>query len=232
MNRSGILEMERELSRRSFFGLIARGLGAAAALDRISPRMQAALRTRRPDTVRALKVYSTIGNLVIPVDDDPGWATFDPGISEYGLNVYVKQIFLANNQIAFDGFLDTLNNVDDVPAILGYDTRFLLMNPAAQNKYLTDIVTGNYENDGYQDILNLAINASVVSAKTTYFSNYPRHLATPGAEFQVLAPSKVRTGWDLMGLKGPVGPAEEKALRDKYFNAEEVPGIDTRNPWI
>jgi hypothetical protein len=35
-----------------------------------------------------------------------------------------------------------------------------------------------------------------------------------------------------MGLKGPVGQAEETALRAKFKNAPEVPGIDTRNPYI
>src|SRR4051794_34738361 len=106
MNREGLIEMERELSRRSFFGLFGKGLVVAAAIDKMGPSLNAALRTRRPDTAHALKVYSAIGNLTIPVDQDPGWSTFDPGISTYGFNTFVRQIFLANNDIAFDAFQD------------------------------------------------------------------------------------------------------------------------------
>ena len=232
MNRQGLLEMEREFSRRSFFGLLAKGLIVGAALEKMNPPLQPAVRTRRPDSALALQVYSAIGNLTVPVDQDPGWATFDPAISIYGMNTFVFQIFLANNTIAFDAFQDCLIFMDSVPVSLGVNTNFLDMNPSQQNQYVTDILAGNYNNDGWQDILNLAVNASVVSAKTTFYSNYPRHLANYGAEFQVLAPSNVRTGWDQMGLKGPVGQAEETALRAKFKNAPEVPGIDTRNPYI
>jgi hypothetical protein len=232
MHRDGLLEMEREFSRRSFFGLLARGLVVGAALEKISPPLQAALRTRRPDTAHAIQVYSAIGNLTIPTDQDPGWATFDPGISNYGFNTFVYQIFLANNNIAFDAYQDCLIFMDSTPVTLGYNTNFLAMGVDQQNQYLTDILAGNYYNDGWQDILNLAVNASVVSAKTTFYSNYPRHLANYGAEFQVIAPSAVKTGWDQMGLKGPVLQAEETALRAKFSGIQEIPGVDTSNPYI
>ena len=48
MNRQGLLEMEREFSRRSFFGLLAKGLIVGAALDKMKPPLQAAVRTRGP----------------------------------------------------------------------------------------------------------------------------------------------------------------------------------------
>jgi hypothetical protein len=35
-----------------------------------------------------------------------------------------------------------------------------------------------------------------------------------------------------MGLKGPVGPEEEKALRDRYTGIKEIPGVDLSNPYI
>jgi len=232
MNRQGLLEMEREFSRRSFFGLLAKWLIVGAALDKMKPPLQAAVRTRRPDAALALKVYGAIANLTVPVDQDPGWATFEPEISIYGMNTFVFQIFLANNTIAFDAFQDCLVFMDSVPVTLGVNTNFLDMNPSQQNQYVTDILAGNYNNDGWQDILNLAVNASVVSAKTTFYSNYPRHLANYGAEFQVPAPSNVRTGWVQMGLKGPVGQAEEATLRARFKDIQEVAGIDTRNPYI
>lgn len=233
MNPKGLLEMEREFSRRGFFGLLAKGLTVAAAIEKLGPRLDAAIRTKRPDTAHALQVYGAIGNRTIPVDPDPGWATFDPGISQYGLSVFVFQVFLANNNIAFDAFQDCLIFMDSVPATLGVNTTFLGMGPVQQDQYITDILSGNYDSDGWQDILNLALNASIVSAKTLFYSNYPRHLAVPGAEFQVLAPSTVgRTGWDQMGLKGPVGPAEEVALRSRFSGITELPGVDTKNPYI
>jgi hypothetical protein len=232
MHRQGLLEMEREFSRRSFFGLLAKGLVVGAALDKLTPPVQAAIRTRRPDTSHALQVYKAIGNLTIPTDQDPGWASFDPGISLYGLNTYVYQIFLANNNIAFDAYQDCLIYMDTTPVTLGYNTNFLNMGLDQQSQYLTDILAGNYDGDGWQDILSLAVNASVVSAKTTFYSNYPNHLADYSAEFQVIAPAPARTGWLQMGLKGPVGPVEEAALRSKYFDSEEVMGVDTRNPYI
>lgn len=232
MNRQGLLEMERELSRRRFFGLISKGLAVGAALDRIKDPLEAAIRTPRPDAAHALKVYSAIGNLTIPVDQDPGWATFEPGISNYGMNTFVYQILLANNQIAFDAYQGCLIKMDSVPVTLGYNTNFLNMGLDQQNQYLTDILVGNFDADGWQDILNLAANASVVSAKTTFYSNFPNHLANPEAEYQVPAPSTLRTGWAQMGLKGPVGPEEEAALRKQHLGAQEILGIDTRNPYI
>jgi len=231
VNRKGLLEMEREFSRRGFFGLLAKGLVVGAALEKIPAPLEAALRTRRPDTAHALQVYTAIARLTVPTDQDPGWATFDPAISLYGFNTFVYQIFLANNNIAFDAFQDCLIYMDGVPATLGYNTTFLAMGIDQQNQFLTDILAGNYENDGWQDILNLAVNASVVSAKTTFYSNFPNHLAKYGAEYQSF-PSSPATGFVQMGLKGPVGAAEETALRAQFFDSEEIPGVDLSNPYI
>ncbi len=232
MNCESLLEMEREFSRRGFFGLFGKGLVVAAAFDQLGPKANAAIRTQRPDTAKALAVYSALGNIVIPVDEDPGWATFDPGISAYGLNTFVYQIFLANNNIAFDAFLDTLVFLDSFPVTRGTNTNFLRMPFAQQTQYLTDILSGNFEADGWQEILNLAVNASVVSAKTLFYSNYPRHLAVPGVDIQVPINPAVRTGWAQMGLKGPVGATEEAALRERFTGIKELPGVDTRNRWI
>lgn len=230
--RQGLTEMEREFSRRSFFGLLTKGVVVAAAMDKLGSRLDAAVRTPPPDTAHALKVYSAIGNLTIPVDQDPGWSTFDPAISIYGMNTFVNQIFLANNNIAFSAYQDCLIFMDSVPVSVGLNTNFLSMGFTEQNQYLTDILAGNYDTDGWQDILNLAVNASVVSAKTTFYSNYPNHLAIPGAEYQTLPPPTVRTGFYQMGLKGPVGPVEEAALRARFTGIQELPGVDTSNPYI
>lgn len=231
-HREGLLQMQKELSRRGFFGLVVKGVGVAAAIAAVAPNAAAAIRTRRPDTATALKVYSAIGNLTVPVDQDPGWATFDPGISQYGFNTFIYQVFLGNNNIAFDAFQDCLVYMDSVPPTLGYNTNFLNMGIYQQEQYLTDILSGNYNQDGWQAILSLAVNASVVSAKTLFYSNYPNHLAAPNSEYQNPFASGLVTGWVQMGLKGPVSAAEETALRKKYTGIQELPGVDTSNPYI
>jgi hypothetical protein len=101
-----------------------------------------------------------------------------------------------------------------------------------QEQYLTDILSGNYDQDGWQAILSLAVNASVVSAKCLFYSNYPNHLATPNSEFQNPFSGGLATGWVQMGLKGPVGQAEEIALRTQYSNVQIVLGPDFSNPYI
>ena len=111
-------------------------------------------------------------------------------------------------------------------------SQFLQMSPAAQDKYFGDILTGQFENDGFGDPLGFASGLSLISTKATFFSNYPNHRAVPGAEFQVRIKGNVKTGWDIMGLRGPVGPQEEAQLRAKYFDAEELPGVDPTNIWI
>ena len=45
-------------------------------------------------------------------------------------------------------------------------------------------------------------------------------------------PSPVKTGWDIMGYKGPVGPQEESELRAKFFDTEELPGVDPDDIYI
>lgn len=224
--RASLVEMEREISRRSFFRTLVKGAGIASAFDRFGPKLFAA-ETRLP-----YLVYSAIGNVVIPVDEDPGWATFEPGITTFGVDVFVRQVLLGGNFLAFLGFLNSLAAINEVPVQTTYGPRFLSMTTAAQNKYFSDMLTGQFENDGLQDILGFASGLALISTKGVFFSNYPKHQAIPGAEFQVRPPSAVKTGWDIMRLRGPVGPEEEKALRTRYFDSEELPGVDPNNPYI
>jgi hypothetical protein len=232
MRGQKLLVLEREVSRRAFLNTLIRTGGIAAALPTLQKHLWA-INHPTPDQVKsALAVVSAIGNLVVPEDQDPGWLTFDPGITRYTYDVFLRQIFLNGNGDAADAFVEALNHVNDVPAQLSYNLPFLQMSLDAQQKYLTDVLTGQFENDGWQDVLNIAMALTLVAAKSVFFSNYPRHLAQADAEFQVLPPSPVKTGWDIMGLKGPVGPAEEKALRNKAQGAQEIAGIDWRNPYI
>jgi hypothetical protein len=80
-------------------------------------------------------------------------------------------------------------------------------------------------------VLTVGAFFCLLSARAVFFSNYPKHLALD-SEFQIYPPSNIRTGFDISGFKGPVGPDEEAALRKKYFDAPTIPGIDFSNPWI
>jgi len=225
--RASLAEVEREVSRRAFFSTLVKATGLTLAFDRFGPRL---FGQAPPDL--PYQVYSALGKLVIPIDEDPGWGTFEPGITRYGVDVFVRQVLLGGNFLAFLGFLNSLAAINEVPVLASYGPRFLNMTTAAQDKYFSDMLTGQFENDGYQDILGFASGLTLISTKGVFFSNYPRHQAIPNAEFQVRPPSPIKTGWDIMKLKGPVGPAEEKALRDRYFEAEEVPGVDPTNKYI
>ena len=231
--RGALQEVEKEVSRRAFLKKVIKGAAAATALDRFGAKLFGAEIARQADGFNPAAVFSAAGNLVIPVDEDPGWATFEPEITQYGMNVTALQLFLGGNRLAFQGFLGTLVAFNEMPPAIGYAPMpFLQMTESAQAKYFADALTGQFENDGVQDLLGVAAFLSLASTKATFFSNFPRHLATPGAEFQILPASRVKTGWDIMGFRGPIGAEEEKALREKYYDIEVLPGIDRRNPYI
>ena len=231
--RESLAELENFVSRRGFVRKMVKGAaGLALAFDRLGPSLFGADVEKKAETRVPYLVYSAIGNLVIPVDEDPGWSTFEPGITDFGMNVFVAQVLLGGNPLAFGGFLGTMVLLNQAPVVTSYGPEFLSMTPAAQNKYYGDILIGQFENDGFGDPLAFASGLSLISTKAVFFSNYPNHRAVPGAEFQVRTPSAVKTGWDIMKLKGPVGPDEEKALRAKYFDAPELPGVDLSNIYI
>jgi len=232
MIRNAMRELERALSRRDFVRMTVKGAGLVAAVDRFGEKLFGVQPSGAADDRTPLATYSAIGNLVIPVDEDPGWATFEPGISEYGLNVFLKQVFFAGDANVFQAILGTYNAFDEAPRQLGYGPKFTQMNPDLQSQYFSDVLSGQFENDGLHDILFLAAFLAVFSTKAVFFSNYPYHLADPDSEFQVRPQTGVRTGWDVMRFKGPVGPEEEKALRKAYANIEVLPGVDPTNPYI
>ena len=229
--RQAIEQLQLELSRRGFLKRTIQAAGIGLFWDRFGERLYGQTSTTDPKAV-----YSAIGNIVIPVDEDPGWITFEPGISDYALNTFVPQVLLGGgdmSKLTIQGVLATLMAFNDLPPLIGYSTApFMGMTEALQSQYFGNILSGQFENYGVQDILFTAAFVSVFSARAVFFSNYPYHLATPGSEFQVLPAAKVRTGWDIMGFRGPVGPAEEKQLRDKYANHQVLPGVDPNNPYF
>jgi len=233
MIRDGLHELDTKFSRRAFFHTFMKGAGLVAAYDQYGPKLFGAdFFLDNENATLPYRVYSAIGNIVIPVDDDPGWATFEPDITNFGVDVFVRQILLGGNYLAFVGFLSTMAALNQLPLTANYGFPFLTMTTAAQNKYFSDILTGKFENDGYGDVAGFASGLSLLSTKATFFSNFPDHLAYPGAEFQVRKPKAVKTGWDIMGLRGPVGPDEETALRAKFYNSVEIPGVDPTNQYI
>ena len=95
--REAFLAMERVLSRRGFFGSVLKGIaigtGTVAALERFGPRLfgQAQNVTQQYNT--GLQIVSAFGQMVIPIDQDSGWATFEPDITTYTLDVFIRQVF-------------------------------------------------------------------------------------------------------------------------------------------
>ncbi len=233
--REALAEMEKVLSRRAFFVKIAKGAGAAAAFDRFGNKLFGAVdRTPQANFDESLKIFSAFGRLVIPVDEDPGWATFEPAITEYGLDVYIRQVFSLGNNLAFDGLTQAIVAFNETPPVIGFGPKFLDMSFEAQGDYLTKVLIGQFENDGVGDILSFGAIFQLLGCKQVFFMNFPRHRAVPNAEFHniVPVPGAPKMGWEIMGFRGPVGPEEEASLRARSANAPEIPGVDWRNPWI
>lgn len=229
---ASLAELEREVSRRGFLRGALRAAGVTASIPALSKLFAAAENGPKADPRTPYAVLSAMGQVIIPVDQDPGWETFEPEITNYALDVFIGQVFLNGNPLAGEGFKAGLELLNAIPAIIKYDKPMLEMSAAGRSKYFSDILTRQFENDGAQDILDYIFILSLVGTKAVFFSNFPRHLAKPGSEFQVLPPSGIKTGWDIMRWKGPVGPEEEQALREKYFDTPMLPGVDPNNPYI
>lgn len=227
MIREALSELDAKFSRRALFHTFMKGAGLVAALDHYGPSLFAAAETRIP-----YLVYAAIGDIVIPVDEDPGWATFEPAITPYGVDVYVRNVLLGGNFLAFQGFLATMTALNQLPILATYGQAFLSMNQVRRGQFFGDVLTGKFENDGFGDVAGFSVGLSLLSTRSVFFSNFPNHLEYPNSEYQVRKPIGVKTGWDIMQLRGPVGADEEKQLRAKYFDAEELPGVDPSNQYI
>ena len=190
MMREAIESLQKELSRRAFLKRTVQAAGIGLFWDRFGDRLFAQQSNTNP-----VAVFSTIGNIVIPVDQDPGWATFEPGITEYGINVMIRQVLLAGNPLLFQGVMGSLIAFNELPPLTRFSPLpFVNMRESDQQQYFGGILTGQFEESGAQDVLFLAAFVSLFATKAVFFSNYPNHLATPGAEFQVRPPSDVKIG--------------------------------------
>jgi hypothetical protein len=226
--RESLVAAETEFTRRGVLRTLIKGAGLVIAYDNFGPKLFAAAETRIP-----YLVHGALGEVIIPVDQDPGWATFEPGITNYSVDVFVRNVLLGGNFLAFLGFLNCLAAINEAPVQATYGPRFLEMVRDTRDQYYSDILTGQFENDGLGDVLGFAAGLSLISCKGVFFSNYPNHLAYPNSEYQVRQPYPVKTGWDIMGLKGPVGPEEEARLRARFGpNATVIPGVDQNSPYI
>ena len=233
MMKQSIELLQKELSRRSFVKGMVQAAGIGLFWERFGGRLFA--QNQQPAT-DPKAVFSAIGNLVIPVDQDPGWATFDPGITDYALNVMVKQVLLGGgdqSQLSFQGVLGTLIAFNEIPPLIQFGTvPFLQMPVDVQAQYFGGVLTGQFAGSGANDVIFLPAFVGLFAAKAVFFSNYPNHLATPGAEFQVRTPLALRTGWDIMGYRGPVGPDEEDRLRTQRGHIQVVKGMDPNNIYV
>lgn len=238
--REAFRAMEGALSRRAFFGTVFKSVvktsaiaaGSIAALDRFGPRLFGQATTATAQFNTALQILSAFGQMVIPVDQDPGWATFEPDITTYTLDTYIRQVFNIGSDLAFNGFVQAVNAFNTIPPLVNYGPTFLEMALTARGQFLSDILIGNFENDGVQDPLAFAAIFQLLGVKMVFFQNFPHHLADPNAEFQNVLGNTPKTAWDIIGFKGPVLAAEEATLRARAANAPTYPGVDWRNPFI
>jgi hypothetical protein len=235
--REALAEMERVLTRRALFGRLAKGVGAAAAWDLFGNKIfgqtvNPALITQAQLYPQALPIVNAFGEMVIPVDDVPGWATYEPGITTYTLDVFIRQVFNLGNNLSYNGYLTAVLGFNNLPPTVAYGPTFLNMNLAAQGQYLIDVLEGNFENEGTQDIMEFGAVFLLLGTKMVFFSNYPHQLANPTAEFQQILGNTPPTAFDFMGYRGPVGQAEELTLRAAAANAITLPGIDPNDPYI
>lgn len=228
MIREALGEVDSKFTRRALFHTFFKGAGLVAAYDLYGPKLFA----DPPETRTPYLVYSAIGDIVIPTDEDPGWATFEPDITPYGVDVYVRNVLLGGNFLAFEGFLSTMTALNQLPVLAVYGQTFLAMNQVRRGQFFGDVLTGKFENDGFGDVAGFAVGLSLLSTRSVFFSNFPNHLAYPDSEYQVRKPIGVKTGWDIMQLRGPVGPDEETQLRAQYLNSVELPGVDPTNQYI
>ncbi|MEZ5400217.1 MAG: hypothetical protein R2729_11155 [Bryobacteraceae bacterium] len=227
-----VRELDETLSRRLFFKRTWTAAGLAAGFGLFQSRGRAAARSRAVSKEIALAVMGAMGDIVIPVDQDPGYASFEPGISQYALDGFLLHFVLAGNQRGFDTVLGALEIMNDAPEEMDYGPKFLAMTSAAREQYYTDCLTGGFENDGYGDVLGLASFLGLFLPKAVFFSNYPNHIARPGSDIQVFPASAIKTGFDISGFRGPIQADEEQRLRDRFLGIEVLPGIDRTNPFL
>src|SRR5579859_1397600 len=117
--RLALAEMEKVLSRRAFFMKVGKGLGVVAAYDRFGPKLFGTTpATDDANYHQSLQIFSAYAQMVIPVDDDPGWATFEPDITVFGLDTYIRQVFNLGNDLAFNGFTQAVVAFNYLPPII------------------------------------------------------------------------------------------------------------------
>src|ERR1700704_2789483 len=121
--RESLIECENEFSRRGFLRTLVRGAGIVAAYDNFRPKLFA----DNSSLGLPYQVFGALGRLVIPVDQDPGWETFEPGITTFGVDVFIRNVLLNGNYIAFLGFLSCLNALNNAPVAAVYGPQFLNM---------------------------------------------------------------------------------------------------------
>src|SRR4051795_7084691 len=93
--RESLVECESEFSRRGFLRTLVRGAGIAAAFDNFGPGLFA----DNSSLSLPYQVFGSLGRLVIPVDQDPGWESFEPGITTFGVDVFVRNVLLNGNYL-------------------------------------------------------------------------------------------------------------------------------------
>jgi hypothetical protein len=233
VTRESMLELHSHMSRRGLFKRTVQAAGIALFWDKFVS--QASAQTSAATTATdPIAVLSAMGNVIVPIDQDPGWASWDPAITKYAWNSFVPQVLLGGNAILQPSVTLAVQYFNTLPQTVGYSIYpFLSMNLAAQTQYYGDVLEGGFQDYGTQDVMFVAAFIGLFACKGVFYSNYPNHLAVPGAEFQAPFPATpIPTAWTSIGYKGPVSQAEEATLRAKSAGVTVIPGVDPNNPYL
>ena len=213
-----------EITRREFVKQSVVGTAMLAGAS------TGALALPPPPVDLARAVVGELGGLFIPSrPGDPGYKDLEQhGITEYVLkNLPVGGRAIAGegevHEIGGDGILGEFNNA----AKQFFEGKsFLELEEQQKERYLELILDGSKIADAkLRTQLQTFYRASRTRILTVYYRNYPEHevkrnaqgepILKPGDTHQITNPNttKIVTGWDVAGFKGPMDWEEEEQRR-------------------
>ncbi len=204
---------KKDVSRRDF--LKTTGLGAAAIPGAAVLSEQAQAQT----TVDRSAVVAALGDTIIPSDPgDPGYKTLEP----YNITAEVMKGLTGISD-------DNLAAFNNSSASFFQGKTFLELSEDQRADYLRLIIDGNRIADQQlRGQLQSVYRLGRIRVLSIYYQNYPEHriprdandvpILPPGDTHQITNPntSRLTTGWDVAGFRGPLTWEEEERRRAYY----------------
>lgn len=228
---------EEEITRREFVQKTVAGTAilAGAASGMVGMAASAL------DQDQSHRVVAALGNLFIPSDPgSPGYSDLEQyGITDYVMKNWLggSSGSEENNEKygAYGTAPEEKKPADSTTIVVEFNNAakqffngksFLDLDEKQQAEYLELIVDGKKITDAKQrSDLQSFYRTSRIRILTVYYKNYPEHepkrdaqgavILKPGDLHQITNPNttKLATGWDVAGFKGPMGWEEEEQRR-------------------